>query len=346
MVALLLLLVLSAPPADAADQPLVIAHRGASSERPEHTLAAYQLAIEQGADYLEPDLVVTRDGVLIARHDVLLAQVELDGDRPVLRDGRPVLHEATTDVAERPEFADRLVVRDLDGDRVAGWFADDFSLAEIRTLRARERMPEVRPANTAFADQGLLTFTEVLALAAAHGVGVYPELKHPSYLASRGHDVVKLLLNHPLPRQTFVQCFEVEPLRRLHQLRPDLPLIQLFGAFDPGHGSFAWPADRASLPLPVTTYADLATPAGLAFVQTYAVGIGVWIKTLGLSDRAAWLDGVPPGLQIHAYTVRPEAKYRAGRTYEEELLRLRDLGVDGVFVEDVARARAVYSPTR
>ena len=136
-----------------ASRPIVIAHRGASGERPEHTLAAYQLALEQGADFIELDLVATRDGVLISRHENALAMVALDSSGGLLRDadGAPRIREATTDVADRPEFRDRLVIKKIDGRAVGGWFSEDFSLAEIKSLNARERMPALR--ETTFDDR-------------------------------------------------------------------------------------------------------------------------------------------------------------------------------------------------
>ena len=162
---LLTLVLLTASPALA--HPLIIAHRGASGERPEHTRAAYDLAIQQGADVIEPDLVISRDGILIVRHEN-----EIGG---------------TTDVADRPEFADRLATKTIDGEILTGWFTEDFTLAELKTLRARERLPELRPANTAFDGQNpILTFEEVLDIAASAGVGIAPELKHPTYFAALG----------------------------------------------------------------------------------------------------------------------------------------------------------------
>jgi glycerophosphoryl diester phosphodiesterase len=145
--------------------PIVIGHRGASGYRPEHTLAAYKLAIDMGADYIEPDLVSTKDHVLVARHEN-----EISG---------------TTDVADHPEFADRKATKTIDGVAVTGWFTEDFTLAELRTLRAKERLPDVRPANTAF--DGLYqvpTFQEVIDLAKQRHVGIYPETKHPTYFRS------------------------------------------------------------------------------------------------------------------------------------------------------------------
>ncbi len=157
--------------------PIVIAHRGASAYRPEHTLAAYRLAIGMGADYIEPDLVSTKDGVLVARHEN-----EISG---------------TTDVASRPEFAPLRTTKQIDGRAVTGWFTEDFTLAELKTLRARERLPDLRPANTAF--DGLYdipTFQEVIDLAKTEGVGIYPETKHPTYFDSIG-----LSLEEPLLRR-------------------------------------------------------------------------------------------------------------------------------------------------
>ena len=152
----------------------MIGHRGASAYRPEHTLASYQLAIDMGADYIEPDLVSTKDRVLVARHENEIS--------------------TTTDVAQHPEFATRRKTRTIDGLAVTGWFTEDFTLAELKTLRAIERLPALRPANTAH--DGLYqvpTFQEVIDLAKREGVGIYPETKHPTY-----HDSVGLSLEEPL----------------------------------------------------------------------------------------------------------------------------------------------------
>lgn len=193
------LLLLIASPALA--DMLTIAHRGASGERPEHTRAAYDLAIAQGADIIEPDLVMTRDGVLVVRHEN-----EIGG---------------TTDVAAHPEFADRRSTKIIDGQTVTGWFTEDFTLAELMSLRARERLPELR--GTAFDGQEpILTFEQVLAIAAAARVGVAPELKHPAYFAGIGLPMedafVAVLERHGLTgadAPVLVQCFEVGPLERL-----------------------------------------------------------------------------------------------------------------------------------
>src|SRR5271167_1523957 len=154
---------------------IVIAHRGASGERPEHTLESYQLAVEQGADFIEPDLVMTRDGVLIARHESEIG--------------------ATTDVAQHPQFAARRRSQVIDDETMTGWFTEDFTLAEIKTLRARERLPELRPKNRVFDRQfSVPTFDDILRLATETNrrrrneppIGVYPETKHPAHFAAIG----------------------------------------------------------------------------------------------------------------------------------------------------------------
>ncbi|MBW8304968.1 MAG: glycerophosphodiester phosphodiesterase, partial [Brevundimonas sp.] len=244
---LLAMTLLTAAPALA--DPLIIAHRGASGERPEHTRAAYERAIVQGADVIEPDLVMSRDGVLMVRHEN-----EIGG---------------TTDVAERAEFADRQTTRTVDGVAVTGWFTEDFTLAELKTLRARERLPALRPGSAAFdGREAILTFEEVLDIAQAAGVGVAPELKHPTHFAGLGLAMedafVAVLERRGLTgagAPVLVQCFEVGPLQRL-AARIDTPLLQLM-AREGG------PADR-----PEMTYAAMATPEGLAAVAAFAGLIG------------------------------------------------------------------------
>jgi glycerophosphoryl diester phosphodiesterase len=236
---------------------LVIAHRGASGHRPEHTLAAYQLAIVQGADFLELDLVATRDGELIARHENLLAELPLDDDGRIAStaldaDGNPLPVWATTDVAERVEFRDRLTVKVVDGRPRGGWFTEDFTLAELKSLRARERMPGLRPQNRLYDDtESIPTLAEVIALVGQpsnRAVGLYIELKHPTYFLYEGLrldgesisiDLADRLLAtleaqaYTEPQRLYIQCFEVEPLLVLHrqlELRGmPIPLIQLFG---------------------------------------------------------------------------------------------------------------------
>jgi glycerophosphoryl diester phosphodiesterase len=207
---LLLAALLAAAPAAAQNgEMLIIAHRGASAERPEHTLAAYERAIDDGADYIEPDLVTTKDLVLVARHEN-----ELSG---------------TTDVATREEFEDRRRDKTIDGQKVAGWFAEDFTLAELRTLRAKERIPALRPANARY--DGLYqvpTFAEIVKLVRAkeaetgRRIGLYPELKHPEFLLQdAGIDMVDLLLRElrnlgiTAADPVFIQSFESGNLRTL-----------------------------------------------------------------------------------------------------------------------------------
>jgi len=281
--------------------PTVIAHRGASGHRPEHTLAAYELAAWMGADYLEPDLVITADGVLVARHEP-----EISG---------------TTDVADRPEFAGRRTTKDLDGHAVTGWFAEDFTLAELKTLRARERIPDLRPRNTAYDGAfEVPTFAEVLDLAARTGTGIYPETKHPGFFRAQG-----LALEEPLADAlraasvpAFVQSFSADSLRRMREL-VDAPLVQLIG----GRGTFDAPA--------VAAYADAVGPAKALVDRAFVEAAHRW------------------GLLVHPWTFRAENRFlppelRSSEDPAEhgdlaaELRRFTDLGVDGVFTDfpDVA----------
>ena len=238
-------------------RPIVIAHRGASGLRPEHTLAAYELALVQGADFIELDLVATGDGALISRHENALAMVALDEAGAILRngDGSPRIREATTDVADRPEFRDRLTVKQVDGRLIGGWFSEDFTLAEIRTLRARERMPQLRRSNRLYDNrEGVPTLEDVVVLVrrwereTGQRPGLYIELKHPTYFRAEGVrlggepirlDLAGLLLSgletsrFTDPRRLFIQCFEVWPLmdlrRRMEAGAFRAPLIQLYG---------------------------------------------------------------------------------------------------------------------
>ena len=268
-------------------QPLVIGHRGASGLRPEHTLAAYKLAIAQGADFIEPDLVVTKDGVLIARHEPMLAVAQLNADGTIRRDanGVPVLNttDTSTNVFSRPEFADRLTIKVLDGVRVAGWFAEDFTLAEIKTLNAIERLPALR--GTEFDNDKLKvpTLQEVIELVkqvekdTGRKIGIYPETKHPTFFQTQGFNTSQLLVNTLIsnsftdPKRIFIQSFEVSNLKNLNDVlmpaaKIDIPLVQLIG----GSGK---PYDFV-VSNDVRTYADLSTAAGLADIAKYANGVG------------------------------------------------------------------------
>lgn len=303
----------AAPPAAPAPgaTPIVIAHRGASGYLPEHTLAAYWLAIEQGADFIEPDLVITKDGVLVARHESAIAILNADGS----------LREATTDVMERPEFAARKTTKRIDGRSLTGWFTEDFTLAELKTLRARERLPAVRGANTRF--DGMFevpTLDEVLQLVEQANarrrqrglgpVGIYPETKHPSYFQSIGLPLEEPLVQalHRSPQTpAFIQSFETANLRKLHRMTT-LPLIQLLNAsgrpFD-----FVAAGDPRS-------YADLATPRGLAEIAGYAKGIGANTALMiplagGRLGRPTTLvdDAHRAGLLVHGWTFRAENSF-------------------------------------
>ncbi|WP_082803768.1 phytase [Anabaena sp. 4-3] len=267
--------------------PIVIGHRGSSGERPEHTLEAYKLAIIQGADFIEPDLAVTQDGVLIARHEPMLAVAVLNSDGTIQRDanGNPVINttNTSTDVYLRAEFADRLTIKNLDGRNVAGWFAEDFTLAEVKQLNAIERLPALR--STAFDDDGLKvpTLKEVIDLVkeveleTGRQIGIYPETKHPTYFQQQGFNTSQILIdtlkaeNFTDPTRIFIQSFEVSNLKELNNtIMPaagvDIPLVQLFGGSGRPY-DFVVSGDTR-------TYTDLTTPAGLAEIATYAEGIG------------------------------------------------------------------------
>ena len=323
---------------------LVLGHRGASGYRPEHTLAAYKLAIALGADYIEPDLVATRDGQLVARHEN-----EISG---------------TTDVADKPEFASRKATRSIDGVSVTGWFTEDFTLAELKTLRAKERIPAIRPLNTFFDGKlEIPTLQEVLALARSESrrlgrtIGVYPETKHPSYFQGIG-----LPLEEPLVRvlhaaghrhksdPVFIQSFEVANLKKLNRMTR-LPLVQLLSDTG-GPWDFVVAGDPRK-------YADLATPAGLQEIARYADGVGVNKNLVVPRDATGKLlapttlvrDAHRKGLVVHAWTFRAENSFlpldfRVGTApaargdLQDELALFYGLGLDGVFTDqpDVAVA--------
>jgi glycerophosphoryl diester phosphodiesterase len=286
--------------------PIVIGHRGASGYRPEHTLEAYKLAIEMGADYIEPDLVATKDGVLVARHENALAILNPDGTINAT--------DTSTDIYLRPEFADRKTTKVIDGRTITGWFTEDLTLAELKTLRAVERIPDIRPANTAF--NGLFevpTLQEVIDLAKEQSsllgrtIGIYPETKHPTYFDSIGLSMEEILVSvlnaNGYTDETapvYIQSFEVANLKDLNTLT-DVSLVQLLNS---GGRPYDFTVSGDS-----RTYASLATPEGLAEIATYANGIGanknLIIPRVGgnLSSPTTLVDDAhAAGLFVHAWT--------------------------------------------
>ena len=329
--------------------PIVIGHRGASGYRPEHTLESYRLAIRLGADYVEPDLVATRDGVLVARHENNIS--------------------GTTDVAEHPEFGARRTTKVIDGTEVTGWFTEDFTLRELRTLRATERLPSIRPQNTIFdGHYEIPTLQDIIDLVAreerrlGRPIGIYPETKYPSYFASIGlpleEPLVATLYRNDLGEATsavLIQSFETGNLRKLRDMT-DIRLIQLL--------------DSSGGPVGETrSYADLVTRAGLDSIAEYAWGIGADKDLIVPRDVAGGL--LPPtrlvsnahdaGLAVHAWTFRAENRFlprdfrigeqpdARGDGISEYELFLR-LGVDGVFTDHpdtaVAAVNAVWRSAR
>jgi len=338
--------------------PVVIGHRGAAGYRPEHTLASYTLAIEMGADFIEPDLVVTRDGELVARHEPNIT--------------------ATTDVSTRPEFARYKTTRRVDGIDETGWFVTDFTLAELRTLYAKQSNP-VR--DQSFNGQFQIpTFREILELAKSESarrgriIGVYPETKHPTYHVDAGLPIeprlLKILAEYGYTTKdspVVIQSFEVANLKALHQLT-DVRLVQLIdgdGVDAKGQVTLVAPFDKPydfAVANDRRTFPDLLTPAGLAEVKAYADGIGPWkpylvsaAQVLGADGKPRDLNGdgkitdadrvlLPPtdvvknahaaGLFVHAYTFRNEPELLVSNYHGDpkaEYKRFFELGVDGLF---------------
>ena len=333
---------------EAPGRPVVIAHRGASAVLPEHTLAAYARAIEDGADFIEPDLVATRDGVLVARHEN-----EIGG---------------TTDVAQRPDFAARKRRQVIDGEAFEGWFTEDFTLAELKTLRARERLPGLRGT----AHDGryeITTLDEIIALASEHAartgrrIGLIPEIKHPSHFRRIGlpmdERLLQALAGHAYTREVpvVIQSFEQANLRELRRhLGPshrNIRLLQLLGPAD------TQPGDALAAGKP-TRYADLTTPEGLQDIAGYADIIGPWTRLLIPATEGGTLGTPTPlmadarraGLQVWPYTFRPENHFLPAALQEGgdpstrneagALVEIRvylALGIGGFFTDDPALGR-------
>jgi glycerophosphoryl diester phosphodiesterase len=306
-------------------QPLVIGHRGASGYRPEHTLASYELAIQMGADYIEPDIVSTKDGVLIARHENDISE--------------------TTDVGNVREFANRKTTKKIDGREVTGWFIEDFTLAEIKTLRAKERLPF---RNHSYDSQfEIPTLQEVIDLAKQKStqtgriIGIYPETKYPTYFKS-----IHLSLEEPLvaileangytnsDAPVFIQSFEVENLKQLNKIT-DLPLVQLLDEADKQPYDFVMKGDSR-------TYADLTSPKELAKIAEYAEALGPYKRLIipvsedkRLKAATSLInDAQAVGLKVHTWTFRKEDQYLApdyNGNPQAEYEQFFKLGIDGVF---------------
>ncbi|MFZ6848763.1 glycerophosphodiester phosphodiesterase [Undibacterium sp. RuRC25W] len=328
-------------------------HRGAPALRPEHTLASYAKAIIDGADYIEPDLVITNDGVLVARHEAFLSE--------------------TTDVATRPEFADKKVTKTIDGVTRTGWYVEDFSLAELKTLRAIERLPKVRPHNTQFDGMfQILTWDEIIDFAAASSVttgkviGLIPELKHSTYFSSVGLPLedhfLKSIEAHEYTRRCplEIQSFEVANLKYLRSVigrRPNTRLMQLIdqGPVRPadvvatgGSLTFAQMSSAQGL-RDVATYADVVAPPNRAIIP--------WLENGKLGKPTSLVrDAHAAGLLVHTYTFRPENRFIAAdfrndqgdnaRNEKGSIAEIRTYlaaGIDGFFSDDSAVARRAIS---
>ncbi|HEY8682000.1 MAG TPA: glycerophosphodiester phosphodiesterase [Rhodanobacter sp.] len=345
-------------PASAHEKPLaakvlVIGHRGAPALRPEHTLASYSQAIADGADFIEPDLVMTRDGVMVARHEN-----EIGG---------------TTDVASHPEFAARKTRKTIDGHPVSGWFTEDFTLAELKTLRARERLPQLRSTKYDGEFQ-IPTLDEIIDFVAAesavvgHPVGIIPEIKHGTYFQKLGlpmeDSLLATLAAHRYTRTAPVeiQSFEIANLRYLHaklgsaearSRHPNIRLLQLID--DAGAQPYDVVAVGGRL-----SYGQMMTPAGLHAIAGYADAIGPNINAIipltadgHLGHPTALVhDAHAAGLELHPYTFRPENFFLAKdfwqgsdpNTFNEAglIAQIRvylDAGIDAFFTDDPAIGR-------
>jgi glycerophosphoryl diester phosphodiesterase len=346
------ILVMSAPlvakEAPIAAKVLVIGHRGASALRPEHTLASYSKAIADGADFIEPDLVMTRDGALVARHEN-----EISG---------------TTDVAKHPEFAGRKTTKSVDGHNITGWFTEDFTLAELKTLRARERLPQFR--STQYDGQFQIpTLDEIIDFVAAQSatygrpIGIIPEIKHGTYFQKIGLPMEQRVLTtldaHAYTRTAPVeiQSFEIANLRylrgKLGKNHPNIRLLQLID--DADTQPFDVVAAGGKL-----RYADMLTPAGLRDIAAYADAIGPNTRAIiplasdgSLGEPTSLVhDAHAAKLEVHPYTFRPENHFQAKNFWQgtdpkqfnengsvAEIRAYLDAGIDAFFTDDPALGR-------
>ncbi|MFN0296548.1 glycerophosphodiester phosphodiesterase [Acinetobacter albensis] len=340
----------AAPPTVNTPEILIIGHRGASALRPEHTLAAYQKAIDDGADFIEPDLVATKDGYLVARHENEIGE--------------------TTNVSELPQFADRKTTKVIDGVSLTGWFTEDFHLNELNQLKARERIPQIRPNNVQYNDlYNIPTLEQIIELADQHYqktgkiIGLYIETKHPTYFQQQNlaleNSLLMSLAKHKYTREiapVYLQSFEISNLKamreQLDQLNSikQIKIIQLYG------GKSTQPADAAMQKLTIN-YGDMATVAGLKEVAKYADGVGPSKTYILPNTQAATVtsfvkDAHAVGLKVHPYTLRPENEFlpdyldcgvnpaercETGAIKEYELFF--EAGVDGIFTDDPGLGR-------
>lgn len=318
--------------------PLVIAHRGASGYVPEHTLGSYALAITMGADYVEPDLVMTSDGHLIARHDNELG--------------------LTTDVSQHPEFASRHKTKNIDGTDITGWFTEDFTLAEIKILKAIERIPEIRPGNARMDGafevptfQEIIDLVRTLQISQRRMIGIYPEIKHSTHFKRLGLPMERLLVNtlhkngyHGSTAPIYIQSFEVNNLKELKNMT-GIKLLQLFES-----DKSTQPFDQAELGTGLT-YGDMATAEGLREVATYAYAAGPDKSYIiprdadnNLGTPTSFVeDAHAAGLKVHPYTFRAENSFlpsefrnsdpseSARGDLKAEMQAYLDAGIDGLF---------------
>jgi glycerophosphoryl diester phosphodiesterase len=339
------------PTPEPATKALVVGHRGASALRPEHTLAAYRKAVEDGADIIEPDLVSTKDGVLVARHEN-----EISG---------------TTNVSTLAKYADRKVTKTIDGVQLTGWFTEDFTLAELKELRARERIPASRPGNTQYNDQDEIpTLAEVIALAkelsaqTGRTIHIYPETKHPTYFQSIGLPLEDRLVTALKADEfttskatVYIQSFEVANLKYLREKlggsQPNWKLVQLMEEATKKPYDFVKAGDPR-------TYADLMTEAGMKEIATYANGVGPYklsiinVDSTGAFQQPSSLvsNAHAAGLVVFPYTFRPENAFLPAPLKTEgpdstrnpagsikEIQAYLDAGIDGFFTDDPAVGR-------
>lgn len=358
-------------PPSTSTKTLVAGHRGMPALRPEHTLASYQLAIDNGADIIEPDLVPTKDGVLVARHESLIGIVDANN--------KPVVEGSTTNVAMHPEFADRIKTKQIDGVEYKGWFTEDFTLAELKTLRARERIPSIRPNNAStYNDQfEIPTLQEVINLAKANykktgkTIALYPETKHPTYFKSIGLPTDNTLIDTLAKNEytakiatVYIQSFEVQNLKNIrarldakHEVAFPM-VVQLIDYWNATKLAWAQPYDVVAVN-GTMSYKDMLTLNGLKDIKKYADVVAPYKEWLipqvngVLGQPTNVIDNAHNvGLKVHTWTFRPENNFapksfrsNANLTERNESGSIKEIqtylaaGLDGLFSDDSAVAR-------